>query len=300
MSSHSPVRSLSGLIDFEAAARWNSFRLAARELSKTPAAVSQQVRLLEETLGFALFIRHARGLSLTENGRALAHTATAVLQQWRARIQHLQSQNNDHLLRLSATHSFAFKWLMPRLNRFTAEQDWLDLQVDSSDALANVEDGSCDIALRYRKLRQNETALLFREQLLVIYSPRLCPAPLPLQALSGYPLLYEETPANWVTLLERENIRRPHVDFAHCYNHSGLLVQAAVAGHGVALAPYSLAYEDLRQGWLLTARCAPLPSEYGYCAHYAHWRAAERKITLFLSWMRQEVDQMLAWHQGSA
>ncbi|MGZ8295502.1 MAG: LysR family transcriptional regulator, partial [Telluria sp.] len=66
------LRSLSGIIDFDCAARWGSFKLAAQELHKTPAAISQQVRQLEENLGFALFIRHPRHVTLTEKGQELA------------------------------------------------------------------------------------------------------------------------------------------------------------------------------------------------------------------------------------
>ena len=74
------MRSLSGLIDFDCAARWGSFKLAAQELHKTPAAISQQVRHLEENLGFALFIRHPRHVTLTEK----AEQIVATFEAWQA------------------------------------------------------------------------------------------------------------------------------------------------------------------------------------------------------------------------
>ena len=80
-----PLKRLSGLLDFECAARWSSFSQAALELHKTPAAVSLQVKQLEETLGFALFIRHRRKIVLTDKGRDLAASLGDMLKTCRPR-----------------------------------------------------------------------------------------------------------------------------------------------------------------------------------------------------------------------
>jgi LysR family glycine cleavage system transcriptional activator len=106
-----PLRSLSGLLDFEAAARWGSFKLAARELHKTPAAVSLQVKQLEESLGFALFVRHPRHIALTAKGQELAIAVARILGELRAKVAALQRGDEEAVLRISTTHSFAIKWL---------------------------------------------------------------------------------------------------------------------------------------------------------------------------------------------
>jgi len=95
-----PLRSLSGLIDFECAARWGSFKLAAQELHKTPAAVSLQVRQLEENVGFALFVRHPRHIALTEKGRELAVATARMLGDLRARLAALQAGDEEAVLRI--------------------------------------------------------------------------------------------------------------------------------------------------------------------------------------------------------
>ena len=110
-----PLRSLSGLIDFDCAARWGSFKLAARELHKTPAAVSLQVKQLEENVGFALFVRHPRHIALTEKGQELAITTSGMLADLRAKVAALQRGDEEAVLRISTTHSFAIKWLVPRI-----------------------------------------------------------------------------------------------------------------------------------------------------------------------------------------
>ena len=98
------LRSLSGLIDFECAARWGSFKLAAQELHKTPAAISQQVKHLEQSVGFALFVRHPRHITLTEKGQELAISVGRMLGELRAKIGALQGGDEEAILRISTTH----------------------------------------------------------------------------------------------------------------------------------------------------------------------------------------------------
>ena len=187
-----PVRSLSGLIDFDCAARWGSFKLAAQELHKTPAAISQQVKHLEESVGFALFIRHARHITLTEKGQELAISVGRMLGELRAKVGALQRGNEESILRISTTHSFAIKWLVPRMHRFTKLYPELDIRLDSNDAPVNLEDDSADVAVRYGPVSDGDPALLFRERLIAVYSPDLL-APgqseLTLADLPNFPLL---------------------------------------------------------------------------------------------------------------
>jgi LysR family glycine cleavage system transcriptional activator len=110
-----------------------SFQRAARELHKTPAAVSQQIKQLEHSLGFALFARYPRHVAITDKGRELAGTVSRMLGELRAKVGALQDGDDELVLRISATHSFAIKWLVPRLHRFTALHPRLDLRVDASD-----------------------------------------------------------------------------------------------------------------------------------------------------------------------
>src|ERR1700740_773763 len=96
-----PLRSLSGLMYFDCAARWGSFKLAAQELHKTPAAISLQVKQLEEAVGFALFIRHPRHITLTEKGQDLAVTVARLLADLRAKVDGLRGGDDEKILRIT-------------------------------------------------------------------------------------------------------------------------------------------------------------------------------------------------------
>ncbi|HEX5687036.1 MAG TPA: LysR substrate-binding domain-containing protein [Ideonella sp.] len=289
---------LSGLIEFECAARWGSIRLAAAELHKTPSAVSQQIKQLEATLGFALFERHARHISITEQGRELAATVTKLLAELGRQVTALRQDDPAALLRISATHSFAMKWLVPRLHRFTAQYPAIDIRVEASDQVVDLSDGRCDVALRYVAATPEGDTLVYRERLVAVVSPTLLPdgaaTPPKLATLLRQPLLFEGTPEPWLRVLEAGGVRSRRLDFSRSYSHGGLLVQAAVAGHGVALAPYALACEDLQQGRLVPCDSAPLPNGYGYRVVVATGQAPSTKVQAFTTWMRDEVAAMVA------
>lgn len=293
------LRSLSGLIDFECAARWGSFRLAAAELHKTPAAVSLQVKQLEQALGFPLFVRHPRRIVLSAKGQEFAVTVTRTLQELQAKVGALRDGDEESVLRISTTHSFAMKWLVPRLHRFSARHPQFDLRIDSNDQPVSLEDGGCDLALRYARLSGGDMAdLLYREQFVVACSPGLLPrphkhaAPHALQELLRQPLLYEGTPELWLRLLEANGVRGRRLDFSQNYSHAGLVVQSAVAGLGVALVPFSLACEDIAQGRLVACVCLPLPARYGYRLLCSERKRTMPKVQHFSAWLHAEVASM--------
>jgi LysR family glycine cleavage system transcriptional activator len=291
-----PLRSLSGLIDFDCAARWGSFKLAAEELHKTPAAVSQQVRQLEESIGLALFIRHPRNVELTEKGHDLAITVAKMLADLRTKIAALQGGGEERVLRISTTHSFAIKWLVPRMHRFTKLYPELDIRLDSNDKPVNLEDDSTDVAIRSGPVIEGDPHVLFRETLIAVYSPELLPPgvdELTLPELHNYPLLYEVTTESWLQLLkENKMLKKGRYNFSRGYSHWGVLVQAAVAGQGVALVPFAIACEDLKTGALRQIRGRSLAYSRGYRFLVNPRKLAMPKIQQFRAWMVDEVDAM--------
>lgn len=286
---------LSGLIEFESAARHGSIRLAAAELHKTPSAVSQQIKQLESTLGFTLFERHARHIAITDKGRELATSVNRLLTELGRQVTALRQDDPAALLRISTTHSFAMKWLVPRLHRFTARYPAIDIRVEASDQVVDMAAGVCDVALRYVAAPAQDDGLLYRERLVAVVSPSLLPTPDAsprLAALIRQPLLFEGTPEPWLRVLEASRVRSRRLDFSRSYSHGGLLVQAAVAGHGVALAPFALAHEDLEQGRLVPCDSAPLPNGYGYRIVVAPGLEAAGKAQAFVAWMQAEMAAM--------
>ncbi|MES2325282.1 MAG: LysR substrate-binding domain-containing protein [Pseudomonadota bacterium] len=289
------LRSLSGLIDFECAARWGSFKLAARELHKTPAAVSQQVKQLEEGVGFSLFIRHPRHITLTEKGQELSISVGRMLGDLRAKISALQSGDEESVLRISTTHSFAIKWLVPRMHRFTKLYPELDIRLDSNDAPVSLDDESTDVAVRFGPVSDGDPGLLFRERLIAVYSPELLApgqAELTLADLPRFPLLYEKTPESWLQLLAENKALKGKYDFSRGYSHWGVLAQAAVAGQGIALVAYGIAAQDILKGSLRRINCRSAPFGSGYRFMVNPRKENMPKVQRFRAWLVAEMDDM--------
>ncbi|MGO4379045.1 LysR substrate-binding domain-containing protein [Pseudoduganella sp. RAF53_2] len=289
------LRSLSGLLDFDCVARWGSFKLAAQELHKTPAAISLQVKQLEESLGFDLFVRHPRHITLTEKGQELAATVHRTLTELQTKVAALQGGDEEKVLRISTTHSLAIKWLVPRIARFTKLYPELDIRIDSSDNLANMSDGSTDIALRTYDAVQGDPDLLFHDHLVAVYSPSLLEpgeTEITLETLHRYPLLHEFTTDTWIALLRHNGIHKGSYNFSRAYTNFAVMVQSAVAGLGVGLVSHAIAYEDLCSGRLKMVECESAPYERGYRIIVARSMQGMSKITRFCDWLRQEVAEM--------
>lgn len=290
-----PLRSLSGLIDFDCAARWGSFKLAARELHKTPAAVSLRVKQLEESVGFALFVRHPRQIALTEKGQELAVATARMLGELRTKVGALQRGDEEAVLRISTTHSFAIKWLVPRMHRFTKLYPELDMRIDSNDAPVDLEADTTDVAIRYGPVRDGDPALLFRERLVPVYSPELLGpgvAELTLADLPGHRLLVEKSPESWLQLLNENKALKGKYDFSRGYSHWGVLVQAAVAGQGIALVPYGIACQDILSGALRRIACRSAPFNSGYRFLVNPHKEHMTKVQRFREWMEAEMEEM--------
>jgi LysR family glycine cleavage system transcriptional activator len=133
---------------FEAAARLGSFRLAAAELHLTPSAVSHQIRSLEEAVGISLFQRLARGLKLTDEGRAFASTVREVLERLETEAQRLSPAPPSGRLRLSLPDFVAHRFVLPALAEFRIRHPHLELDIHATMSLADVEAGEVDAAVR--------------------------------------------------------------------------------------------------------------------------------------------------------
>jgi LysR family transcriptional regulator, glycine cleavage system transcriptional activator len=290
-----PLRTLSGLLDFDCAARWGSFKLAAQELHKTPAAISLQVKQLEEALGFELFVRHPRQISLTEKGQELAATVRRMLAELHTKVSALQGGDEEKILRLSTTHSLAIKWLVPRIARFTALYPDLDIRIDSSDQLADMNDGGTDIALRTYTIVPGDPDMLFRDRLVAVYSPSLL-APgateITVADIERYPLLHEFTTDTWIALLRANNALKGNYQFSRSFTNFAVMVQSALAGQGIALVSHAIASEDLHSGALRMVNCESPPYDRGYRIIVARDKRGMSKITHFCDWLRDEVAAM--------
>lgn len=246
---------LNALRAFEAAARHLTFRQAADELGVTQGAVAQQVRGLEADLGVALFQRLPRRLALTDEGRAflpnirrafeLIQDASALLRPEPARLT------------ISVTPSLATKWLIPCLPAFVADNPMVDLRIMATEALSSFQTDGVDVAIRQGRPPFGAgliADLLFPQQLIAVCSPRLMAAgesEWPAEALQNHVLLHD-THNFWPDFFEQAlGLKMRPESKRMRFNQTGLAIDAAVAGQGVALASRFLAAADLEAGRLV-------------------------------------------------
>src|SRR5690242_13343938 len=146
-----PLPPLNALRAFEAIARHLSFAKAADELHVTPAALSHQIRALEDQLGLTLFHRRTRAIELTEAGRLRYAGLQAGFETVRNAMRQLERTRERNVLVISATPGLVAKWLMPRLWRFLQTHPGIDARVSATLKLADFEGDGVDAAIRLSK-----------------------------------------------------------------------------------------------------------------------------------------------------
>jgi len=233
------------LLAFEAAARQLSFTRAADERFVTQSAISRQIRALEDDLGVELFARGHRALTLTPPGQKLLLSCQAVLAQLRRTVSSIRAPNAREVLALSTTPSFASYWLIPRLHSFTQANPGVDVRLDASYEVRDLQGEGFDIAVRYQKASAADGERLFNESTLPVCAPalrRAKDAPLKVPAdLRHHTLLEVEqmggggAPVEWNSWLQANGVPdlepRSWLTFSS-YNE---VVAAALAGQGIAL-----------------------------------------------------------------
>jgi LysR family glycine cleavage system transcriptional activator len=290
-----PLRSFSGLIDFECAARWGSFKLAAQELHKTPAAVSLQIKQLEAAVGFVLFIRHPRHVTLTEKGADLAVSVGRFIGNLQEKVRALQGDQEEKILRITTTHSFSIKWLVPRIGDFTKLFPDIDIRIDSNDKAVDLDDDSVDVAIRHGLADVADPAVVFSDRLVAVYSPALLApgqAALTLADLPHFPLIYANTTETWIQLLRENRVLKGNYHFLRGYSNAAVRAQAALAGQGISIVSFTAAYQDILNGALKMIACRSAPFDEGYRFLVNRHKQAMPKVARFRTWLNGEMEQM--------
>lgn len=259
---------LKSLIAFDAVARLGGFTHAAIALHLTHGAISRQVAQLEDNLGQRLFVRQARGTVLTEAGRSFHHTVAHALASLEHAAQALRSTPRAVSVRISATPAFGARWLLPRLPAFRAAHPGIAVLVDAAVPLVDLNDGSCDFAVRYGRGRWRgvHARLLLRETLSPICTPALArQIGRSVRRLRTQPLLHDAIADGWALWMKAAG--QPPVaptDDDVTFNDYNLVLEAALAGMGVALGRSALVATHLASGQLVApfARHVAAPSAY--------------------------------------
>ena len=240
---------LNALRVFDAAARHLSFTNAAEELHVTPAAVGQQIRTLEETLGVVLFRRLTRNLELTPEAERALPALREGFAQIEAAVDFMQAGQGDRVLTIGAPRAVIAKWLAPRLARIGAgpEQRFILVPTDAGEDFTTA---NMDLAILWGVMPAEEelsgTRLAAEEIVVVVAAEQAArfsaPADLAQAALIHYP------GHSWESWFEEQGAEHPDVDGGLSVADWGLAVDAAAAGYGAARVPRTIAGADIEAG----------------------------------------------------
>ena len=240
---------------FDAAARAGSFKEAAEELCVTPTAVSHQIKALEASLGTLLFVRKTRAVELTHDGELLAKTAYSILQQLANTVSDISSVKS--MITVSTTSAFAAMWLVPNLSKFNQLHPDIEIAVKTGEQVDDLErDRKIDLAIRYGIYDEKipNSSLLVTEKIGMYAAPSYMENLTSERPINLLETRWQRLNANlpeftWQTLLKnsqneknRESVRQ--------FTQEHHIIQAALAGQGIALVSSLLVENALEQGWL--------------------------------------------------
>ena len=295
-----PLPPLNSLRAFEATARHLSFSKAAQELHVTPAALSHQIRGLEDQLGLKLFHRRARSIELTEAARTIYPGVRTGFEAIREAIERLDRGKQDRVLVVSSTPGLTAKWLVPRLYKFLALNPEIEARISASVAYANFATDGIDVGIRLSSGVHPDLYVekLSDEWLLPLCSPRLLNGEHPLRAphdLKHFTLIQVDLPGvvptwtEWMELAGLDGIDSTRGLRLNVADHA---LDAASEGVGVVLAYKMVASRDIALKRLVVpfGPEIPLPGRayYFVCAKGQEKRAP---IKAFRDWMVAEMEE---------
>jgi LysR family transcriptional regulator, glycine cleavage system transcriptional activator len=290
---------LNALRAFEVIARHLSFARAAQELHVTPAALSHQIRALEEQLGTPLFHRRTRAIELTEAGRLIYPGLHAGFESLRRAMAELDRDRAGNVLVISATPGLVAKWLMPRLWRFLRAHPEIDARVSASLKLVDFTAEGVDVGIRLSKQITSDlhVELLFEDSMIPVCAPQLVEQGLRSAAdIVRFPLIHYDfatsmhTPPVWADWFPVAGLQGPDAGRGLRVNAADHALDAAVAGAGVALAHKLIASDDVHSGRLV-AFGPELPLRSAY--HFVCPRGYETrpKVRAFRDWLFSEMAE---------
>jgi LysR family transcriptional regulator, glycine cleavage system transcriptional activator len=295
------IPGLGSLRTFEAAGRLLSFTKSAGELGVTPAAVSHQIRELEDQLGVRLFARTSRSMRLTHAGEILHDAVSEALDGIGRAVTRVRKSDGKPQLKVTTSPSIAAKWLVPRLDRFLAIVTDADVRMEVSQQPLDFARDEVDIAIRfgdgnYPGLRVDR---LFEETIFPVCSARLLQGKKALKTprdLLQHNLIHVDWDAqgatwpNWRMWMLAAGIRDFDDRRGLHFSQTSLALQAAIDGHGVALSESSLVADDLAAGRLVQPFRVTIkgPPRFAYYVISPAETADEAMVRTFREWVLKE------------
>ncbi|SOD27394.1 transcriptional regulator, LysR family [Variovorax sp. YR752] len=287
---------LNALRAFEATARHLSVKNAADELCVTPGAVSQLVKTLELHLGVQLFRRVNRGVFLTDAGQAYLPPVRNAFRQISDATQKVAVPAETGLLTVSATPFFASAWLVPRLKSFQDAHPDIDLQVLTSNALADFSRDGVDVAIRHgmgqypglasQRVLTVEMVPVAAPALVVEYGKPKKPAD-----LLQWPRVNDADRKGWRLWFEAQGIEDAGPARGPSFDDAGLLLQAVLAGQGAALLPAAMMVPKIEQGRLVQLSKVTWLEDFAYYLVCPEGSRDRPKVAAFRDWLLGAVRQ---------
>lgn len=288
---------LNALRAFEATARLNSVSQAAEALHVTHGAVSRQIKALEEHLGVALFVKEGRGIKLTDAGVRLRDASFEAFDRLRGACAELARDAEEAPFVLGCSGSLLARWFIPRLGRLKADLPELRLHLSAGEGDLDPRRPGLDALLVYAEPpwpADMQVHVLAEERIGPVLSPlsesfdRLKAAPA--VALQRFSVLHTTSrPQAWPIWARQHGLAAEGLQYGQAFEHLYYLLEAAVAGLGVAIAPQPLVADDLKAGRLV-APWGFSPTQ----AALALWvprRAADGRAEQLAHWLRQELQR---------
>ncbi|MDC6129167.1 MULTISPECIES: LysR family transcriptional regulator [Burkholderia] len=290
-----PNLPLNALRAFESSSRHLSFTRAAQELNVTQAAVSQQVRALEERLGVSLFKRLPRGLAVTDEGLALRPVLSDAFDRIESVLRQFEGGHFHEVLTVGAVGTFAVGWLMPRLRSFHALHPFVELRLMTNNNLVDLAAEGLDCAIRFGDGNWPGTRAqkLFDAPLSLLCAPDIAQRLRVPADLVGETLLRSYRADDWMNWFAKAGLA-PMPARGAVFDSSRLMVEAATQGAGVALAPASMFARDLATGRLV--RPFDIEVQAGsYWLIQQKGKPATPAMQLFNQWIVKQAEE-----EGSA
>ena len=299
---------------FEAAARLGSFKKAAEELFVTPAAISQQIRFLEERLEVKLFHRSNRQIELTEEARRGLPKLAEGFEALSEAVRLITEASLQTSLTVWSSPSFAQKWLLPRLSGFTANHPSTNLNISASLDLVdsthatntipaeNFRRQNVDVAIRFGQGNYPGCRVdkLFNVSATPLCSPSLLEGVSPLRSpddLRHHTLLHDHTPyegrPTWADWLNKAEVGNIDTERGMSFNSVSLALSAAIEGQGVVYTLRALAQDDIIAGRLVAPFDLSLPLDHAYYVISLEEASQQTKVLEFREWLLTQAHDSL-------
>lgn len=287
-----PLKSLRA---FEAAGRHLSFTRAAEELFVTQAAISHQIKTLEEFLGLPLFIRRNRKLLLTDEGQNYWPKIRDMFENLTAATELIKSQVAGGPLTVSVVPTFATSWLIPRLSKFNKIYPEIEVRLKASDEPVDFLREDVDVAIYYETGNYPglHSVTLLNERLTPLCAPALLEGNIPLSTpedLKQHNLMHDFNTNDWQRWLRLAGVKGIDLSHGSVFSHTSMVLQAAIFGQGIAMGHLVLSQADVSSGRLVQPFEMTMESDFSYDVVCPIESAQRPKVKAFIDWLLETVQ----------